>query len=397
VKKVAARLLVLAMGFAVALVVCEVFVRVAKPQVRYITRDELPPSVRLPAGPYTSASPEWRARIEINPLGFHDREHAFERSGDELRVVVAGDSFSEAAQLPIEQVWWSLAGDQIQEELGRPVEVINCGMAGVGTATEWATYRKLGRRYEPDVVLLPIYLENDVIDNSHELQGEPDHGLYYELAGGLVRQIDLPPTSGRGESWLWKASHLVRFVGRMLFVRAEAAQRIAAGGGYPRDLQIYLEQPPEAWERAWALTEALIGGLRDQVVDDGALLVATVIPGKLQVHDEHWNALLEAYPPMGEQAWDTDGPRRRMVGILEDLGVTHLDLTPGLQAAAVGSGPLYFEADIHWTAEGNRVAGTATADLVVGALATAEPVTAEAPEHDTQGEPGVGTEPEEAE
>ena len=66
-KKVAARLLVLAMGFAVALVVCEVFVRVAKPQVRYITRDELPPSVRLPAGPYTAPRPSGARESRSTP------------------------------------------------------------------------------------------------------------------------------------------------------------------------------------------------------------------------------------------------------------------------------------------------------------------------------------------
>ena len=364
-KKVAARLLVLAMGFAVALVVCEVFVRVAKPQVRYITRDELPPSVRLPAGPYTSASPEWRARIEINPLGFHDREHAFERSGDELRVVVAGDSFSEAAQLPIEQVWWSLAGDQIQEELGRPVEVINCGMAGVGTATEWATYRKLGRRYEPDVVLLPIYLENDVIDNSHELQGEPDHGLFYELRGGELATLDLPPTSGRGESLLWRSSHLLRLVGRMLYVRAEAAHRIDVGGGYPRDLQIYLADPPPAWQSGWELTGALVRAMARDVEADGSLLLATVIPGKAQVEPARWQALLEAYPPMAAESWDLAGPGRRMGAILDGAGIPWLDLAPAVTGAAE---PLYFDADIHWTPLGNRVAGEATAAFGVQEL-----------------------------
>lgn len=375
-KKVGARLLVLTIGFAVALLLCELVVRVVRPQVLYVTRDELPPSVRLPSASYTSVSPEWRTRVEINSLGFHDHEHDLERSGEALRVLVAGDSFSEAAQLPVEQVWWSLAGDRIGEELGRPVEVINCGMAGIGTATEWATYRTLGRRYEADVVLLPVYLENDIIDNSHELQGEPEHGLFYELADGELREMPLPPTSGRGESLVWRASHLLRFVGRLMYVRAEAAQRVAAGGGYPRDLQIYLADPPEAWERAWTLTEALVRAMVDDVTADGATLVASVIPGKLQVHGEHWDALLEAYPVMAETSWDTLGPARRMKAILEGAHVPHLDLTPALQAAAA-SGPLYFEADIHWTAEGNRVAAEATADLIAEVVGAEEANAAE--------------------
>ncbi len=370
-KKVAARLLVLGIGLLVALALCEVVVRVARPQPVYLGRDELPPSVRLPAKSYTSVTPEWRNRIEINALGFHDREHAFERSGDGLRLLIAGDSFSEAAQLPIDQVWWSLAGEWVADELGRPVEVINCGMAGVGTATEWATYRALGRRYEADVVLLPIYLENDVVDNSHALQGGPEHGLFYELVDGELREMGLPPTSGRGDSLAWRASHLARFVGRLLYVRAEAAKRIQDGGGYPRDLQIYLERPPPAWQDAWELTGALVEALAEDVTADGAILVATLIPGKLLVHEEHWDALLDAYPAMGEERWDTAGPGRSMAAILDRANVPYLDLLPVLREAATAE-PLYYEADIHWTAEGNRVAGVATAGLIAEAVSDDE-------------------------
>ncbi|MDP7114703.1 MAG: hypothetical protein QGH45_22205, partial [Myxococcota bacterium] len=274
------------------------------------------------------------------------------------------DSFSEAAQVPIEEAWWDVAGRRVEAEGGQPVEVINCGMAGVGTAVEWATYRTLGRQYAADVVLLPIYLENDVVDNSHELQGEPEFGLFYELRSGELVPMDLPATSGRGESVPWRASHLLRLVGRMLYVRAEAAHRIDVGGGYPRDLQIYLADAPPAWERGWELTEELVRALARDVKADGATLLATVIPGKAQVEPARWQALLDAYPPMGEEDWDLDGPRRRMGAVLDDAGVPWLDLAPAL-AAAAGEEPLYFDADIHWTPQGNRIAGEATARFVL--------------------------------
>jgi hypothetical protein len=375
-----ARLAVVAVALILSLLLCELVVRIARPQTRYVVRDELPPSLRLPARSYTSVSTEWRTRIEINELGFHDRDHGFERPTAGLRILIAGDSFSEAAQLPIDETWWDVAGRRIEADSGQPVEVINCGMAGVGTAAEWATYRTLGRRYGADVVLLPIYLENDVVDNSHELQGEPGYGLFYELRSGQLTPMELPPTSGRGESSLWRTSHLLRLVGRMLYVRAEAAHRIDVGGGYPRDLQIYLADAPPAWERGWELTEALVRALARDVEADGATLLATVIPAKAQVEPARWQALLEAYPPMGEEDWDLDGPRRRMGAVLDDVGVPWLDLTPALTAAA-GEEPLYFDADIHWTALGNRVAGEATAEFVLRPVGNAgEPALAGEPE-----------------
>ncbi len=363
--RIAARLLVVAVALGLSLLLCELVVRVARPQTRYVVRDELPPSVRLPASSYTSVSPEWRTRIEINSLGFHDRDHSFDHPGTGTRILIAGDSFSEAAQVPIDETWWHLAGEAIGAELGQPVEVVNCGMAGVGTAVEWETYRTLGRRYGADVVLLPVYLENDVVDNSHELQGEPDHGLFYELRGGELATLDLPPTSGRGESLLWRSSHLLRLVGRMLYVRAEAAHRIDVGGGYPRDLQIYLADPPPAWQSGWELTGALVRAMARDVEADGSLLLATVIPGKAQVEPARWQALLEAYPPMAAESWDLAGPGRRMGAILDGAGIPWLDLAPAVTGAAE---PLYFDADIHWTPLGNRVAGEATAAFVVQEL-----------------------------
>ncbi|MBU1849701.1 MAG: hypothetical protein KKH40_03155, partial [Nanoarchaeota archaeon] len=48
-------------------------------------------------------------------------------------------------------------------------EVINLGVSGYGTDQELILLQKEGLKYNPDVVILGFYLENDKPDNSKEL------------------------------------------------------------------------------------------------------------------------------------------------------------------------------------------------------------------------------------
>src|SRR2546421_5635998 len=53
---------------------------------------------------------------------------------------------------------------------GRRVEVINFGVSGYGTAQELLTLREKAWDYSPDVVLLAVTTNNDVLDNSRALK-----------------------------------------------------------------------------------------------------------------------------------------------------------------------------------------------------------------------------------
>ena len=48
----------------------------------------------------------------------------------------------------------------------RRVEVVNLGVWGYGTLQEYLVFNAVGRAYRPDVVVLAIYLSNDLRENS---------------------------------------------------------------------------------------------------------------------------------------------------------------------------------------------------------------------------------------
>ena len=61
---------------------------------------------------------------------------------------------------------------------------------------------------------------------------------------------------------------------------------------------------------------------------------------------------------------DVDAPRRAVVELLGQLGITSCDLTPGLQAAQAAGKEPYFRFDGHWTDAGHA----AVADAVLGCV-----------------------------
>jgi hypothetical protein len=123
---------------------------------------------------------EWRAETRINALGLRDRERTYEKTPGTVRVMLLGDSITEAVQVPLEQTFATLLETNLRGG-GTPVEVINAGTAVYSTDNELAFFRAEGVRYAPDVVVLVFNVANDILENSRTL-----HTRLYALAGGMV-------------------------------------------------------------------------------------------------------------------------------------------------------------------------------------------------------------------
>src|SRR6266516_4100591 len=83
--------------------------------------------------------PEGRSHVRIHSEGLRDREHTKAKPANTNRIAVLGDSFVEAMHVPMEQTFWWLLQQRVQEcnaFPGKQVEVINFGVSGYGTAQE---------------------------------------------------------------------------------------------------------------------------------------------------------------------------------------------------------------------------------------------------------------------
>jgi lysophospholipase L1-like esterase len=317
---------------------------------------------------------ECEVYVEINSHGLRDYDYPYAKPSGVQRILFLGDSLTAAMQVPLEATFVKI----LEQKMGGGWEAINAGVNAFGTDNELIFYRQEASKYEPDIVVLGIYLANDVYNNHYELEtrlGGSGHKPYFTLdaAGGLVLNnfpVESADTfSTRFVGWLNQHFQLPRFLAQTLNLRKsvpdalkplvalaagnrgaeEAAQDDAPGTASdtsPRANICQTEYAPVITE-AWDITKAIILALRTEVEASGAELVVLVIP-----------AAPQAVVPQEGRQWYCDQPNIELANFLDAEGIPYLDMLDAFRQHAVeGGAPLYYDFDFHMTAAGHALAG----------------------------------------
>ncbi len=351
---------------------------------------------------------EGAAHVQINSDGLRDREHTKIKPANTLRIAIVGDSYAEAFQVEREKAFWAVLEARLRDcpaNAGREVEVINFGVSGYGTAQELLTLREKVWGYSPDVVLLAVTTNNDVLDNSRALK-VTDEIPYFIMNGDQLALDDsfrrtasfrlrnsAPNRLGR-----WLREHL-RFVqavhegqgaiksrldawreqrrmsrekektganlkSEVKMTGAALINAAALAGGGPADELgtanvIYREPPDDTWRNAWLVTERLLAEMNAEVKAHGARFYVVTLSNGIQVYPDP--SAREAFAQRVGAA-DLFYAERRFANIGEREGFPVYNLAPDLQAYADetkiflhGFGAQ--RGNGHWNEDGHRVAG----------------------------------------
>jgi hypothetical protein len=372
---------------------------------------------------------EGEAFVRINSDGLRDREHSKERPPDTLRVAIIGDSYAEAFQVSQEKAFWSVMERGLQDcpsLAGRRVEVINFGVSGYGTGQELITLRERVWAYSPDVVLLAVTTNNDVLDNSRALKGTGEIPYFNLRDGRLVLDNsfrDAPSfrlrDSALNRAGRWLRDHL-RFVQAVHLAQVAIKSRLDAWRDHRRAAQdkqgdtaaqsltssqsptsaqsrlpstyvsaaqpqqqaaptdepgaanvIYREPSDDTWRDAWAVTEKLIATMNAEVKEHGARFYVVTLSNGIQVYpDPSARRAFEQRLGVGDLFY----PERRFRALGDREGFPVLNLAPELQRYA-DERKLFLHGfgrelgNGHWNEEGHRVAG----ELITRWLCDSEP------------------------
>jgi hypothetical protein len=319
-------------------------------------------------------------RIEINDLGLRDRPFALDKPEGTYRILVLGDSFIEALQVPLTHTFAKQLEAQLApygRKRGCTIEVMNGGVSAFGTDNSLLYYRHDGRRFEPDLVLLGFYLGNDIRNNWFELENIDAGGArkpHFVPRGDGIELVDYPFTAHASWSVPLKV-FLNRHVWTYALLREVSARQRRAGTdevrGLPLDYQLYAAATPTVWHTAWQVTEALLAEFAREVRQDGAELFVLLIPAQEQVEPRRFWSTVQAAGRSDPAEWNLDAPAARLGEILAVRGIAHLELLTDFRAAAARGEKLHLEIDAHWTAQGHqraarRVAKALTARGDVG-------------------------------
>ena len=311
----------------------------------------------------------------INSQGWRDVEHAFAKPAGRTRVLILGDSFVAAFQVPLDSTFFRKLERSLDRRAGAPekVEVVALGQNGNGTAAECLTYERFGRRYDPDIVAL-LFILNDQADNWKPVALEKSRPFFVAVGDSMVLDTSFAETAAfrHGEHWMWLRTHSVLWAQMhraLATLRARARPPVQPGGvveqGYYTTWNFDARVPADTIA-AFRLTEKILAKLAGEVQRDGRRFV--VFAAGFAQQEDH--ALLAEYGK--DPAFDPDKTQRWLLSIGARHGFDVIPLTPAFRAASVAlDQPFWFGKNGlygHWNSAGHTVAANVMEDYLARAI-----------------------------
>ncbi len=295
--------------------------------------------------------------VRINSRGLRDREHDLKRPRNTLRIAVIGDSETEAVQVPLEQTYFSVLEQELNRALpsGSPkVEVINFGVGGYGLGPQYLTVKEQVWKYDPQIVIVADPIDALIMRSSRRLYfGDSFGAPFFVLHDGnlefdtqTVAQSTALSGPNRRQVWTADLMNQSRLLSLANSARVKAANNLRhMMVGFQAKAETVSALPVDYWrtfpyyglanadlKEGWAISEALILSLRNEVSDH---------------HAEFWLFMLDMPGQVDPDPREAANLRKRL-GVdtlfrsdllLSDFadreGIRHMALAPELTRYAV--------------------------------------------------------------
>jgi hypothetical protein len=337
--------LLLAASTAVGLGLFEIGVRVAGIDYNLSPNWKFHPVLgwsQVPNGRYEVVSQGHQLRVQFNSMGFRDREHERAKPPGVKRIVVIGDSFSEAVQVNVEDTFHRKLEELLNQSGPARWEVINLGVGDFGTAQEYIALMEYGLAYQPDVVVHQIFPLNDICNNSialYELcrSHNDRYRPYFVESDGQLRQVYEQPV----RTWLRRHSvsynALEYWLLKLDGVDPQSPEdrrrpgRLLKRGFTGLDPLLYTYvsagEQPEAVAQGWRITERLIEQIVEVTRARGISYVGLVAPFEMTLQPAWEDFARTQPPPLMTPAY----PERRLAAEFARLGVHSVMLLDAFQ------------------------------------------------------------------
>jgi hypothetical protein len=385
--KAAGNLIAAVVGLAAGLLALEFGLRIAGFGPHFMAADRLLGWRYIPNAPYKWIA-EGGSSGRINPAGWRDAPHGEAKDAGTTRVLMLGDSFVAALQVPLDSTCFRRLerGLNARAAIGRRFEVVAMAQDGNGTAAEYLTWRRHGTRYRPDVVAL-VFVLNDPADNWKPVALDPTRPFFLEDGDSLRLDLSFADSPGfrKYERFAWFKSNtaLWPLAQRALGVlRGRAAReresRVAddadSGGtaalpttpradGYYRDWNFDARLPADSIP-PFRLTERILARFAAEARREGSRFIV-FLAGFAFMEEPRLLAECRADPN-----FDPEKTIRWLAAVGERHGFEVVPLTPAFrEAAATTRRSLWFGRHGrygHWTAAGHEVAARAMENYLAG-------------------------------
>lgn len=359
-----AGLLVASLG--VAVVIAEVGVRIVAPQQLIMIRPDIWRAVDTLGW---TKRPGVNARINTGERWTHivtDRDGFRVGTAGRIEgartVLLLGDSFMEALQVEYEQSVAGLLEARLPARLGQRVAVRNTGVAGWDPPQYYFQARQVLARDTVDVVLVSIYLGNDVVsvrpDRIPPRRPTVIHRLRWPRSAswdGFVDAVLYPVND-----WLKYRSHLY------VLLKARVQTLRMRAGLTETDPPTHVLRSEAASPR-WRVTAEICRDLAAEARAHGARTVFVLVPAPEQVD----TALLSQYRrgfSLGEV--DPDQPTALLGAALHGERLAVVDALPAFRQGFAEGTRIYGNVDRHLTPAGHELLARVIEPALIASLAT---------------------------
>lgn len=372
--RIGARLTLILVSLALPLLLCEGALRLFGPVLpgnyntgSFLTQHAVYGRFHVPSFDGWVKTSEFTARVTINSLGLRGPERPYEKPPGVRRILVLGDSFTEAAQVNADEGVVGRLESALNRRNSERYEVLNGGIGGWGTGQQLVYLREEGYRYGPDLALVLLYVGNDIFDNSYALQGRPStprepyfvfgqDGSFEPMPFRPRRTEDVSPAVQflREQTLIWNV-----FETGVLAKLSEDPDdaELRANRFNMNKMIIHSVRSSERQDDAWKTTLALLRRVHQFGEERGFKTAVVVAPAAYQVYAADWDSLLSENKLKPEQ-WSADLPNAVLNVNAQAIGAPMLDLLPAMRATATTGPRLYFPYDKHWTAAAHAVAAS---------------------------------------
>lgn len=311
--------------------------------------------------------PDFHRTIEVNALGYREREFSVVKPSDTFRVLFLGDSYVLG--------WGVRMGDTVGRYLeallqsrfpDKRVEVINAAFAcGYSPDTYHVYLKHRGLALSPDLVLSSFVPRNDLKEIRANVRipgpdGHPDR---------VASKIDFvnDRTHLRQRIFPSRVPRRMKKLSALFEWGIKSVARPLIEGAGDQDALRFLRDPvsaelQESWDVALRCLAGTHAFLQSQAEPIPYLVV--LVPEAHEVHPELWRPLGLRFD---RALYDEARPQREAVRRTVLAGIPYVDLLPGFRHAARHQ-RFYFSAYGHWNPAGHRRAAELIADRLVSFL-----------------------------
>jgi hypothetical protein len=340
--------------------------------------------VLQPNTTYLYEIPEGTVSVTYNSKGWRDLERDVEKPDGAFRILVLGDSFMEANSVKLDDTFHRHV-EELARAAGNNVEVINMGVAGYGTLQEYLVFQDIGHLYNPDLVLVGFFDENDLINNSLELssilteEGQVTNARPFldlnESARWTITPVDF---EGAQRSYaknkaalesnrnnLTEKLVLLRFLTAGIaripvpeFLKSRESQ-LEPVDKSRQELALlgvnYCVEPAE-YTRAWGATERIFARFKEEVEADGGKLVVFTVPALEEVSLEYMKAVTANVAEPDKLCLEEAPGHARLSSMLTELDIEQISLLPDFRRVMREDGINLYQSDLHWNPKGHALA-----------------------------------------